>query len=740
MAQAEFLLTSRLRLVRSLPTMPRLAALVAGLDQAVQAESDPIAIELIELAIMPEPPRSLVQRLWARDAAARADLALQHLIARWDSLSDEVRLTAHTVGSGRWAAQAHRALDDPPRDPPMPEPERVKRSIALLAQHARDPALLELCVALLADPHEPVADEAERAILAMTLPPGVDPASLRPEFSLPAVGLMPEPKADERGDRVLIEQVCRAVASFTEHRRRGVLLAALLLLARPRPDRAPAAMDRLVALIHDDDQPAGAIAKSVLRLSRSPITRTIALQLLTDPALAGAARPRLGRSHTLDDHRCVLTASHLLLVPGRAAQLAPVRVAVRSVRASETSDRPTRALTPGGLMPTGAEYDALPACARSGLIRLASAVSLSPADRTAACEPMIDDPSARIRHACARAGPGALQGDLMLDRDPRVAQTAGLGWSLVGTRRWLDTALGPGAAARAQHVEHTGRNPHPAVRALGRDELGRVSPWDPEHAASRLIARRILERAPQALIEAMRLRLTRPPSAEPTIRLAVWLGIESRFEAELIEMTRAGSNDPASAKAAASAATALGRLASPESVRALMVCLSHTNPRVRANAVTALHHPARPATDAIDEQARQTMLVELKDSSHHRVRANALRALLAHRADPVDAQTRDQAGWAVAGVLAMLSDDRPEHRSAGVWLAERCLDESVWPRIEQHSAAIAARLSDLLDPDQPDVIRRRSTRCVRRLSARTRSGWSRTTLPDDLRHMTEPTP
>lgn len=735
-------LRTRLDEVRSLARPARLAALTAALDQGGEHELLAIAIELIELAIVPDVPTGRRSFPWHGQSRIWADKALGHVLARWERLPDEARTAALVVGSTRLAGSARRVLDSQSREHSRASPDRpidsVRRSIALLAQHAGDAGLLQVCAPLLGDDDEGVASLAEGALLALAMGPSDDPGLVRPEFQPPEPILAHVDRFDEGADRVTIEQVSRAVVAFPQHRRRGVLLAALILLARPRPGRrSDAPLDRLRTLVSDETHPAGAVIKSVLRLSRAPLTRTLAWRLLGDEALSGAARARLERSHTLEDHQGVLELSHLAVVPRRQRHLAAVRVALRTVRSGDTSEHATRTLAPGGVLPTGPEYDALSASARRGLVRFVRAMDLGPAARTAALEATLDDDRAIVRHAAARTAPPALQLDLTLDADPRVARTALCAWSLAGTGRWLAMALGSGGAGRARTIERLTRSPHRSVRAYAAEEIGRLGPWLPDLPASRLIARRLLERAPEAFIEAVRPRLGSQDSTEceQAIRLCLVLGLQEHFENELIEATRTEQSEPAAVRAAASAATALGRIPSLAAHRALMACLSHADGRVRANAVSSIAHHPRPdrlgqsspdtpaPADPLADRSTDVMLIELKDSSHHRVRANALRALLARAGGAQESGMYEPS--AIEGLLAMLSDDRAAHRLAGLWLAEHSLQAALWQKIEPHGSAVALRVSDLIGTNQSEAIHRRAVRCARRLSARTRSGWCR---------------
>ncbi|NUQ52456.1 MAG: hypothetical protein HUU19_07135, partial [Phycisphaerales bacterium] len=90
-------------------------------------------------------------------------------------------------------------------------------------------------------------------------------------------------------------------------------------------------------------------------------------------------------------------------------------------------------------------------------------------------------------------------------------------------------------------------------------------------------------------------------------------------------------------------------------------------------------------------------LLELKDDGAHRARANALRGLLETAAGEPS----------VEGVHAMLSDERPMHRLAGVWLAGRVLP-GVKPVIAARYGDLAGAVKRLAEKDEDEHVRRRA--------------------------------
>jgi len=136
----------------------------------------------------------------------------------------------------------------------------------------------------------------------------------------------------------------------------------------------------------------------------------------------------------------------------------------------------------------------------------------------------------------------------------------------------------------------------------------------------------------------------------------------------------------------------------PEAIAAVTEVLRHEDPRVRANAVESLARQSR-----LKSRAAPAVIIELKADDHHRVRANAIRAGIASAAAGPDALT------------PMLTDTRPMHRLAGVWLAGRAPG--------QRTPELIARLGELARFDADPRVRARAVACSQRFDAELRVTW-----------------
>ncbi len=119
-------------------------------------------------------------------------------------------------------------------------------------------------------------------------------------------------------------------------------------------------------------------------------------------------------------------------------------------------------------------------------------------------------------------------------------------------------------------------------------------------------------------------------------------------------------------RSVATAVAALGDADGPAVRKVLSMLCGHHDSRIRANAVESLGRLIRRG------DADATLLVDTKPDPHHRVRANAIRALFSH-----DAAVER---W----LFDMLVDDRVSHRIASAWVARRVPLSAVQaPRLSQ---------------------------------------------------------
>src|SRR5690606_21126637 len=169
----------------------------------------------------------------------------------------------------------------------------------------------------------------------------------------------------------------------------------------------------------------------------------------------------------------------------------------------------------------------------------------------------------------------------------------------------------------------------------------------------------------------------------------------------------------------ATAVKALGALTSEVSGEALEGALGHTSARIRANALEAMAQRVRRSGGAGTGVAGlRRSLVELKSDSAHRVRANAICALL-RGVGPASRQRVYEPG-AAEELSAMVGDDRLMHRIAGLWAAQRLLLRGAGSGLGRQWTPLAARLADVARSDTDPRARARAAACVRALQIEVR--------------------
>jgi hypothetical protein len=149
-----------------------------------------------------------------------------------------------------------------------------------------------------------------------------------------------------------------------------------------------------------------------------------------------------------------------------------------------------------------------------------------------------------------------------------------------------------------------------------------------------------------------------PKRCEHAISLIRAVGIVPELAQELLALlTRhRGGSDLASRRLTASLASLLGDLATPDATASVSELIQHEDPRVGANAVESFARQARANAGQYKAAVPGVgPLVELKADPRHRVRANALRALIEFGRDTPTA---------IDGLVEMLRDGRVGHRLA----------------------------------------------------------------------------
>lgn len=706
-------LEHRVRLARALPARARCESLAQALLASVDGEERRrLAIELLELAIPPGVGArpGPWERLWATRRRSLADEALRRASLAWEVLPLDTRSHLAGVGQGRWPAQAETLFSSS---------DAGGQSAACgLAEATGDPALVERLPALLESAHEGVRAGASEALLRLTaFALELDPASLSPDLAEPGVERHDDgAQGWGAGALCALEPaelvpcvggaIRRALDRYQDHQLRGIALAGLLLIAL-RPSSL-----RLATARRDD--PAAQAVRGVLRFSRSPASRLCAWRLLVSSNLGEAARDRVARAHTLADHEAVLTHGHLALHPSRAASLAMIPVRARATPLPAEGARPAMVrltMAREAPLPDGSWVESLSLDARRQLARVTLAFRPDDATVRAVLDPMLadEDPIARLG-AMGASGEGTLL-DFCFDPSEAIARSAIVRWSLAGAAHFAT------AAVRRRQIDMLGkltRSPHGSVRRVAREDLRRLDPFLGEDPACAAIARRRCADDREAfLVDLRHVLMSGTGEARLcAIRLARRLGIVREIESLLVAMVTHGTSAGAQERPLATAVIALGDLDSVPARQTVRWALRHADARVRANAVEALgRQESRAGVQGSALGSSRQVLMELKADAHARVRANAIAALMHDREEQRDGLYAPTTGSAL---IAMLRDERAEHRASALWLAGRVL----LGISASGDTPLLTHVQTLASSDHEAAIRRRAARVIQRIHAR----------------------
>lgn len=455
--------------------------------------------------------------------------------------------------------------------------------------------------------------------------------------------------------------VAIAAETFQSHRRTGFLAAAMMLLDPPARAWAARRHDPLVRWLADRDHPANSALRTMLRRSDDPLWRRRAWEWLPADSVAAAAGDRLARAAGPADHEAVLARGHLLANPARRRRLGLISI----------KDRPatSKAAVPS-LLPDAQTVPQLPPAARRRLPAFAAECRISPAGLGRALAPLASDPDPVVRHAVVRVLPVESLASFAADPHPAVARSAMLRADWCGLQE-------------------------------------ASSPWNPGCERSRVEARQRLAFDRAVFLGELRGRMTRgtPDEQLAAVLLARALGLEQELELELLGLL-AGAEEGAVAsrrpgRLAATLAAALGAVQSASATQALRACLSHPIDRVRANALESL----------LRFGSSDLALAHAADAAH-RPRGNAVRSLLLARGP-----------GAADHLFSMLRDDRPLHRLAGLWAAQRATAAAPLHADSIPWNDLASGVADLARFDAEPAVRARAARCAAALLARLRTGW-----------------
>ena len=652
--------------------------------------------------------------------------AVFQLARRWHAVPEAMRTRAlDAAGSGRWIRAIDRAIMD--GDP------HARASAAelagLLGARLGSLTALERVGPLLNDDDLGVVRAAERALVRAT----GRAAELEAEFaseSGDAEGLA-------LGELVTVDGVeaviADAVSTFDQHRRFGVLLAAVALLGEPASSAGRRGIGSpLAQWLASKPTAAHGALRTVLRKASLPLARRRAFSWIVMEGLTQAAADRLSRASTPAEHEVVLERAFLTRRRLRASRVAGLqaRPKIRQTAATLAAAQDT---TPplewpeACPVPNEATIERLSADARAGLAEWLSALQVDRVTQARVLAPRLGDDDPRVRYALARHAPPTLVEDLAHDPHPSIARSAVLSMSRIGEP--LEATPAATQAVDAW-MPPLARHADPVVRSIGRKELERVG----RRGAGPLAvcaARVALKRTdPHAawLIEAIEGGKTGDADERVSaITLAKRLSLPARNQgirdALLAAVMVAGpagglAEDEPRQRVAATAVRALSIAPGRDIGKAIEAACAYPSPRVRANAVEALEDRRRRGL--IDTPAER--FIELSGDEHQRVRANAVRAGLVGVEGKPSPSTRRACESALR---SMLGDERAAHRVSGLWVASRVLRRGPELSLGGRWTDLAAVIADMARHDADASARSRATACLGSLEAEARQRWQR---------------
>lgn len=611
-------LHQRLRAVGRLSARSCRAALLCALEASDPGESDAILAEILER--LPQDPIETLMRI----------------LASWTALSMEGQRAAlsATGGAGRGLAALLNALHSSQRLLDRRSALRIEHDLLTGTLTVPEGAGLTL-------PWPVRAATLDAAASALQAQDPVAAATARRVVTQAAMQVNPSDLAASTPGEVrrsLDQALTLAATGFAEHRDERVLRAVLRWASRPGP--------RLTYWLSAQGDPAHPRLRAIAKaMPAQDIDRDL-LAWLALPALESVARSVLEADHALTE------------LPQTLAQF-PLLSAMRR-------ERPFRMLASlEHSLPTTDQVAALPDEARLGLMHWSAFIHrdlqrrrTSPTKSSGALNCLANstfDPSPRVRFAGARAAAALpanpaldeLMLEQALDQDESVARCA------------IHALTSPQSPARRAalmpSIDRLTRSPHASVRA----SAVRAQIHDP--FTSPIAARRMLDRAPDTLRDALHDRLADPSHAVGALSLIRRLGIAPWFREQLLELLV--QSDP---RTTASSALLLARATSSadaQAARALAALLAHDDDRVRANAVEALGElcPDRVGLHAFTSDDTP------------RVRGNAVRHAVHHL------------GF-TEPLVTMLRDSRMPHRRSALWVVWRTRPESAASSIAQLAA------------------------------------------------------
>ncbi len=461
--------------------------------------------------------------------------------------------------------------------------------------------------------------------------------------------------------------IASAAGAYDQHRASALLEMVVRTAHAPGPN--------LRAWLCDHEQPGHMALRGVARSMPADVRRARCVQWLGVPALSGLACQIIDTAADEGAQRTILEQAFHLVRESR-------RSAARRVR------------LPARVLPGTDSLAAMPAESRRGFVRWLEVLTPRHATRLERLVPLASDrePAVRLDAALAisRLSP-ARESDAVLVRlaqDPSEAVALTAAGALAGaesaSRR--ESLSGEMKRLGAGTHERVGLLAAQAARVFGADlESAGGDRW-----SCPVGARLEMSRRREHFVHGLRgaIRSAGDERRLLLINAAARLDALVDIEDELIATT--ASPD---LRLASRVAALLSRVRTDRAGEALDRLLAHPAARVRANALESLCIVA-PSDERLER---------FLHSASARLRANALRHRLLTRP-----------GWSSLPLLAeMLGDERPEHRSSALWVAER-----------MGCTALAGRVADMTRRDPDPRVHERAQRCARRLLASLRQGWS----------------
>lgn len=452
--------------------------------------------------------------------------------------------------------------------------------------------------------------------------------------------------------------VAEACACFHQHRRRGVVMAAMCFARRPGA--------LLVRHLIDRRGAAHQAAAELLARGEQVVCIRALLPLAGYPEMHEAVTRGLS-SPTSGQHLGLLVRdAHLLLHE-------PVQAALRHVRRTGHL-RPSRAAS-------------LDSRAQLLSARWTAALSLEMQDR-------IDEWSTQASHESASVRLLALGAMTRMDRQEvdEIVATMCFDSEAIIARMALRHLMRRGWSGLDRLMIRLIGSAHESVRRLAEQRFGRVgferwwSSWSGLSGAMRLAAGRALMKIEPQFLKKLSGKLSDADAQQrlQAIMVARQLDQVSYFEGQLVRLCEDRDN-----KVASAAIRAVGGLHdSVMAVEAIERALEHEDDRVRANAIEAMDqmHRLNTVSQKLERIAR---------GRGNRSRATAIKALL-----------ELPLSQALPQLQRMLHDEQESHRTSALWVVEKL-----------GLLAMLGDVADLARHDADQRIRQRALRMVREMAS-----------------------